>query len=1445
MIKSFKEKISKHPLRKKVLRVLMIVFLALIFLEFLIYFGSNLLLVNWTRTKLNEATGGVYEVDFNRLNFSLLRRGVFLNGIIMRPVSLENAGEDQVLFDFTLDELALKNIWYDWSEKIFIIGNIKLDNPNLSLELSESTISNAKEKDSLKVSQVKRLENEIKKSIQRIPFGGIFINRLEIDHADLFFLNFLSQKSINAKNTRLIIEDIDWTSSEEWKTPFNAKGFEFDLDQVEFLLPDGIHTIYADEVFVTSLENQIQIEKFQLRSDKSIESFAYYDMDLDQLRVGNVELNKAFMESDLEIDEIILNSPDFKVIRSDNPKKNQNQNGDLNDLISGLLKSFYVKELSINKGKFLTYHLEDSLENRIEVSDLNFKMVKFYLGDDQTRKKNQFFYGEDASMELGDLTLYLSDQVHLIKGEKVMASSFLDRIQVQGFEIKPRDSTILTKRPHQLIDIRLNELLFSEANLKKLYNQGVLDVEKLEIISPKVQVTDLEADSGIEERKGRGASLLMGYLNELNIGEFDLRQGEVQFQNQSGIRSDDIGFDQFSLFLENVRFSPDTAMQLRDILLADEMILSLDKYQLKLRDNLHIFSADKIIIDSKKSLIDVQNFSLKPESRTNIQSVLDTYKKTVAVDLKVPSFRVEGVDIKKALLDQELYIKQILVPRPELTYTKYRDRSQKREANQLDSAEGIRELLESYFAKVSIDSVSFQEGKFNFSDLSGRREISFVEEDLSLTLKGFYMDNLGNYDESKTFFSDEIVLNLADYSFSLARGDYDVTTSNLVFNTKNRTLVIDTLRLMPGDNLRSKLSLSLILPKVSFEGIDLEDFLFDNRLDLDKLNVVGSTISLEINPAIESKNSPINPRVRRSLDFIKVGEISALNSDFRLNYIQGQTDLQSIQTSFDITVADFFLDEQANREMDLSGLFKQISIGINDFSFALPDSVHSVRLSNLTFDTEQDETILSGIEILPLKPLNLTNGPVFQGKIQEIGLRNNELEQIQESGIFDLTQLRILKPDFKIFLDSISTQIKNENLKEFKVKDGLVNSIMLQNINLNQGNFEFFSKSKNPLNGLAFKDVDFSLKKLNLDLLNLEENISPEVLFKKQLEFSLKDYNYYLPDSMELFSIGSFSYSDENLVFEKVRFRPAMGRYNYLRKKGFQTDAIDLYLDRIEVEGLNFERIFTNQGYQAKKLNLDGMRLDVFRDKRLPARPNAYKPMPQDLLRNASIRALVDSIHLRNGLIRYQEFTPGAQLPGQVSFHNMNASIVPFAMSLEGERHPIDSFKVIATTDLMGEGKVEMNSTYYFSAGSPINLSFKMGEMPLEYVNDILSKGAFVKARSGKVNSADWYFRLTDEEAIGKMTFLYEGLKVDLLDSLTLEKGTGKVAFESFLANTLIKNNNPRRLLGNIVSSDIYFKRDKSKFIFNTWWKATLTGLKGSMGLGQPQMPVRRKEEEE
>lgn len=1449
MIKRIRDKISNHPLRRKVVKVLMVLFLGLVFLEFLVYFGSNLFLVNWTRTKLNEATGGVYQIDFNRLNFSLIRRGVFLNGIVMKPTHTDSTNSDQVLFDFTLDELSLKNLWYDWSNHVFTIGDIRLDNPDIGLELPAGSLMDSTKRDSnqkfdsLKVSPVKRLEDEIKKSLEKISIGGVYIDKVEIVHADLLFLNFLSQNSIKAKNTRLVIQGVDWTTSQNWKTPFNAKGFEFDLESVRFELPDMVHTLFADEVMVSSMEKSISIEKFKLESDQTKVSPTYYDVDVEQLRVGNVDLDRAFMESELEVDEIILESPKLHVLKSHQSQNSKEDSGDLNDLIEGLLKSFHVQELSVNHGHFLTSDFRDSLKNRIEIDDVDFKMIEFYLGGDEERKENQFFYGQDASMNLGSLTLYLSDEAHIIKGEKVLASSFSDEIKVQGFQIAPRDTSSLKEIPNQLINVKLDELELTEANLKKLYNQGVLDVQRIGINSPQVEIVELSKPNSGENNTSERKSILLGYLDEVNIGTLDLKDGRVQFKNEAGVRSNDIGFESFGLLLEKVRFSPDTSMRIQDILLADEMVLSLEKYRLKLRDNLHVFSADHITIDSKNSVIAIDDFSLKPDA-DNIQYALDTYNKTVAVDLEVPSFRVEGVNIKEALLDENLSIERILVPSPEFSFTRYRQKVQEVTGPQLESSEGIKDILQSYFHTVTIDSVRFDNGKFNFTDLSGRREISFSEEDLGLTLKGFSIDSRVDSAEERTFFSEEIILNLADYSFSLAKGDYDVTTNDLVFNTKDRTLVIDTLRVKPGESLNSKLSIDLVLPKVRIEGIDLEDFLFENQLDLDKLMVDGSDILLKINPEIQNRRRDRSRQVRpKTLNFIKVNEINALNSGFQLNYILGDRGVQSIQTSFDISVKDFFMDENSDSKLNLSGLFDQVVIDINDFSFALPDSLHSIKLSNLTFDNSKDETVISGIEISPLEDLKKSEGLVVEGWVEEIGIKNNSLEEIQNSGVFDLEDLRIFKPELKLYLDSANkSERKNPSGKE-KLNDPFISSLLLQNIAVLEGNVGFYSKEKEPLKGMLFPSINFSVGDLNFDLLEEGKELNPQILIEKGLDFSLSDYEFYTKDSLELLSVDELTFSGKNLRVNGIRFRPVNGRYSYLRDKGFQTDAIDVDINQLNVQGIDFEQIFKKKLYKADKLLIDGVQMDVFRDKRLPELENVFRPMPQYLLENANLRIWLDSVQVANGRIRYQEFTPGSQMPGGVSFENMNASLAPFVTSLEGETHPVDSMNVQVEAQVMGEGEVDLQAHLLFEPNSPMDVMIQIGQMELASVNDILSKGAFVKAKSGRLNSGTWSFRMDNEEVIGKMLFLYEGLKIDLVDSMTMAKGRGKLAIESFLANTLIKNNNPRKLFGNAVESDIYVKRNQSKFIFNTWWKATLSGLKGSIGLGQPQMPKRKEED--
>ncbi|NVJ85957.1 MAG: hypothetical protein HWE15_06610 [Algoriphagus sp.] len=1448
MLKGIKDRLTHHPKRKRALKYGFIFLLTILFLEFIVYFGSNFVLLNWARLKINQATGGVYLVELNSLNFSLLRRGVFLSGVVLHPDPLAKGNEDQVLFDFQLDELSIRDVWYHWDDKFLVIGDIRLDNPNLSLQLPPGEKDQKQEVSSEeKISGVKRLENEIKKSIDKLILGGILIENIEIEDANLFFQNFLSPNSIHAQNTRLHIYNVDWRQKQEWTNPFNAEGFDFELQEVQFSLPDEVHTINAGDVFISSMENQIRIKKFSLTPDRRQERPVYYDLNLEELRIGNVDLNRAFRDSDLEIDEIVLNDPSIKVFHNKTIVKENKGTGDLNDLIDGLLNSIHIQELSVNRGQFLSTGSLDSLENRIESKDFDFKMVEFYLGEDEERKQNQFFYGKDAAMELEDFAMFLSDKYHVIRGKKVTASSFLNRILVEGFEMVPREEINAELAPNQTINAQLAKLEFEDADLKKLYNEGILNVEKILLQSPEVELTELRGTKNQKVEGSPSSNLLEGFLSGATIGNFDLRDGKIQFKNASGIRSDDIGFEKFSLNLEQVKVSLDSVLKLRDILLAEEMVLSLDQYKLKLRDNLHMFQAGQVVIDSKRDLIEVRDFSLRPEDPANIRRTLETYGKSVALDLQVPFFQVRGIDIRAALLEEVLVVNEIFVPKPEFSYTKFQKTASPKTASNPTSMEDFGQLLSTYFRTVSIDSVRFEEGKLDFTDYSGRKEISFSEEELSLFLKGFYLDPSQEVDPSKTFFSDEIILDLADYSFSLAQGDYDVATSHLRFNTKNQTLVIDTLRLVPGENLYSRLGLSLVLPMVSFEGLDLEEFLFENSLLLDRLVVDGSNINLEIKSDLEaSEQISSKKRIKDipAISEVQIGEVMASNADFSLRYQKDGQDNQSINTKFDLAVRDLRLDDDSNIRQDVSGLFSNISISLNDFQFSLPDSVHKVAFSQFNFDSGEDETVFAGLTINPIDPQS-EEKPYFQGTIEEVGIRNNKFAEVQETGVFDIKNLRIKGPELKLVLNGQKQEKTNPKKGKENNQDGLIQGILLRQIGLEDGKIAIHQKDKGPLNGLAFREIDAELKGLDWDLTQMSDHSILEELLEGDSRVSFGDYEFFTKDSMESVRVGKVLFDGENLELDQVRYAPAMGRYAYLRKKGFQTDAVDLKIDKLRVEKIDFPAYFEEQKVIAHKVTGDDFQLDIFRDKRLPLLEGVYKPMPQQILKEMPMSVFIDSLLLSQGRIRYQEFSPGSPLPGEIIFEDVTTAIAPIATSMESEEHPVKEMDIIANTKLMGAGEINMQTHLFFEEPYPMDVTIQLGPMPLEPLNDILSKGAFLNAREdAQVVSGDWSFRMDDHEAIGNMRFHYENLKVDFLDSMTLEKGTGKLSLMTFLANTLVKNNNPRKLFGYTVLSDIYVKRDTSKFMFSTWWKATLSGLKGSVGLGQPAIPVRKEEEE-
>jgi hypothetical protein len=362
--------------------------------------------------------------------------------------------------------------------------------------------------------------------------------------------------------------------------------------------------------------------------------------------------------------------------------------------------------------------------------------------------------------------------------------------------------------------------------------------------------------------------------------------------------------------------------------------------------------------------------------------------------------------------------------------------------------------------------------------------------------------------------------------------------------------------------------------------------------------------------------------------------------------------------------------------------------------------------------------------------------------------------------------------------------------------------------------------------------LDFDLKDLG--------SINRQSLLKNDFNLSLPDYEIILKDSMNKVNIGMITLTNKDLKIENLSFSPMMGKYRYAREVGVQTDVIKAWVPEILLSNVDLDKLIDDGELFAESVTIKDSDITLFRDKRYPIPEKRYRPMPQVLMKRAGVVAQVDTLILVNGKVDYSEFPVEGMIPGNIFFTDMNVSVSPFYLGKEDKEFPLQTTDLNAKMKLNGEAELKIVGTMSYEAPYAFTLAANIGEFDLDILNTILEANAFATVRSGKVNGAEWAFTANDSHAKGTMTLLYEDLNVMLLDERTLQKGTGRKGILTFVLNSFaVRSNNPRKLFNTTVKSSIYEPRVDERFIFNYLWKATLSGIKGSLGLGQPRSPRR------
>jgi hypothetical protein len=333
-------------------------------------------------------------------------------------------------------------------------------------------------------------------------------------------------------------------------------------------------------------------------------------------------------------------------------------------------------------------------------------------------------------------------------------------------------------------------------------------------------------------------------------------------------------------------------------------------------------------------------------------------------------------------------------------------------------------------------------------------------------------------------------------------------------------------------------------------------------------------------------------------------------------------------------------------------------------------------------------------------------------------------------------------------------------------------------------------------------------------------------------------------NKLNLVSFGEIGLSTgKNSVYIRdFHLQPHYDRMEYMKRFGWQTDRLDILVHMLTLNRFDLRQLVFEGKFHAGLLEVTGLVVDDYRDKRIPRKPGFKPPMPQDGLRKLKSYLKIDTVILTNGKATYSEQT-GTE-PGTIFFDRMNATLT----GLTNDSALLHSGLVSVlkgTAYLMGKGKMDVEFRFMFGdKNNAFSFSGVVGAMDLREVNPMLTKLLPAEIVSGNMTQISIPMVLADDDAAkGKLTFRYKGLKLKLNSKEESTWNSIKTGVVGWVANDFVVSDENPFKSGKLKSGQIHFLRDKEKGIINFVWKSVLSGLKSQMGFNSREQKEMKKAE--
>lgn len=496
------------------------------------------------------------------------------------------------------------------------------------------------------------------------------------------------------------------------------------------------------------------------------------------------------------------------------------------------------------------------------------------------------------------------------------------------------------------------------------------------------------------------------------------------------------------------------------------------------------------------------------------------------------------------------------------------------------------------------------------------------------------------------------------------------------------------------------------------------------------------------------------------------------------------------------------------------------------------DSLYQVSYSSFDVDIESGTANIRNLQLLPdssayQRLLSSGKAPdnVFKVTADAILLDGFGFIKPDSVNRFNINTMRVKSPSVTISNKLVGREdsvVDDKHGALYKLTQKIFKRMSVGRIFMDDLDFMYVNKNE--------KEEKYNLlSNLNIIISDFSTSPAPSgkgaVAHTGLFRMATPDSLYYL-----VFKGMSFSAPERRLFTDHFTLQPRLNKSDFYKKVKFSKDRYHFEYDKISMNNIDIDRFLKTQQISMGSMNIGNSWVEVYTNynwpaRNVPARRNAF---PHDQLQTLAFDITIDTMNMKHGDIFFRILAKNSKEVSTLSMRNSSGRFLNVTNNTARKRK--NPYTIVSMhTRVMNQGL--MNVRYKFNLvdkSAPLNLYSTMGPMDAKALNPLSVPLGLMEVTEGRINKMELNLNMDEYKAKGNLNFYYEGVKVDFLKRDEDENKLKKRGFLSFVNNTILPNDNPRRS-GDFKKGPINVIREPRDSFFGFLWEAMADGMSSAM----------------